>query len=107
MPSLTGLGASSTSALASFRPRPGGGAHDLDYLDLLVAGAGQHHVHRGGAFVFGGRLAAATAGCRDGRSHGGGGDAELLLERFDALGELEHGDALELLDPSLGVWLPS
>jgi len=29
----------------------------------------------------------------------GRGDAELLLERFDPLGELEHRDAFQLLDP--------
>ena len=28
--------------------------------------------------------------------------AERLLDRLDALGELEHGNALELLDPLLG-----
>ena len=41
-----------------------------------------------------------ASGDRDGR---GGADAELLLERLDALGELEHGDALELLDPICGA----
>ena len=47
-------------------------------------------------------VAAAAAGgsrSRDGRR----GDAELLLERLDALGELEHGDRLELFDPILGA----
>ena len=38
MPSLTGLGASSTSALASFEAQAGRRADDLDDLDLLVAG---------------------------------------------------------------------
>src|SRR6202043_224190 len=31
----------------------------------------------------------------------GGRYAELLLKRLDPLGELEHGDALQLLDPIL------
>src|SRR6185369_48595 len=49
-------------------------------------------------------IAAAAARAGGGRS----GDrrrrhAELLLERLDALGELEHGDRLELLDPILGA----
>ena len=43
-PSLTGFGASSTSALASLRPETRGGAHDLDHLDLLVARGGRDHV---------------------------------------------------------------
>src|SRR5581483_1049445 len=72
----------------------------LDHLDLLVAGGGQHHVDRARL------LAGAVAlGRRRGGGRGGGyrrgGDAELLLERLDALGELEHRDALELLDPLL------
>ena len=40
---------------------------------------------------------------RGGRGDGGRRDAELLLERLDALGELEHGDRLELVDPVLGA----
>src|SRR5688500_1427912 len=34
---------------------------------------------------------------------GRGGDAELLLERLDALSQLEHADALELVDPFAGA----
>ena len=45
--------------------------------------------------------AAAGGGGCDRRGHGGRRYAELLLERFDALGQLEHRDALELLDPVL------
>ena len=44
---------------------------------------------------------AAAAGRRGSRD-GGRGDAERLLERLDALGELEHRDALQLVDPFLG-----
>src|SRR5207237_9815999 len=59
-----------------------------------------------GAWFFGllaARLSPAGGGSRHGRGDRGGRDPELLLERFDALGELEHGDALELLDPILST----
>src|SRR5690606_12528140 len=38
-----------------------------------------------------------------GRDRGLGGHAELLLERLDALGELENGARLQLVDPLLGA----
>ena len=40
---------------------------------------------------------AGGGGCRSG--HGGRGHAELLLERLDALRELQHRNGLELFDP--------
>src|SRR4051794_23007098 len=76
-----------------------GGADDLDDLDLLVAGAGQDDVDRGADLLLGG--AGVARGGRGGRGDGRRRDAELLLEGLDALGELEHRDALELLDPLL------
>src|SRR5205085_7141665 len=90
--------------LGLFETQPRGRAHDLDDLDLLVSRSGQDHVH--GAWFFGllaARLSPAGGGSRHGRGDRGGRDPELLLERFDALGELEHGDALELLDPILST----
>src|SRR3954449_12561707 len=66
----------------------GGGADDLDHLDLLVARAGQHDVDRARLLLDG----RAVTGARAGRSRGGnrrGGHAELLLERLDQLGQLE------------------
>ena len=42
---------------------------------------------------------AGPAGGRGSRGDRGRRDAELLFERLDALSELEHGNALELLDP--------
>src|SRR3954453_15012813 len=78
-------------------------ADDLDDLDLLVAGAGEDDVDRGGLLL--GRCPVAATATR-GRSRSGDGrrrHAELLLERLDALGELSDRDALELLDPFLGA----
>src|ERR687886_269676 len=76
-------------------------ADDLDDLDLLVAGAGEDDVDRRADLLLG---AAAVAGGRGrgGRGDGRRRDAELLLERLDALGQLEHRDALQLVDPLLG-----
>src|ERR687893_552445 len=75
-------------------------ADDLDDLDLLVAGAREDDVE--GRLLL--RRAAVTVAAGGGRRrHGGRGHAELLLERLDALGELEHGDLLELVDPLLGA----
>src|SRR4051812_25305591 len=90
--------------LRLLQAEPGGRAHDLDHLDLLVARAREDHVD-GRGLLLGGR-ARAGGGARAGR--GGGRDggrrhAELLLERLDALGELEHRDALQLVDPLLGA----
>src|SRR4051812_6122902 len=80
----------------------GGRADDLDDLDLLVAGAREDDVERG-LLLFRGAVVAASRGAGRGRSGDRGRrHAELLLERLDALGELEHGDRLELLDPVLG-----
>src|SRR5205807_7221044 len=73
----------------------------LDHLDLLVAGVREDHVDGAGGFVFASSCvtAATTRGSRGRRGNRRGRHAELLLERLDPLGELEHGDALELLDP--------
>src|SRR5207247_231946 len=74
---------------------------DLDDLDLPVARGRDDDVD-------GRRLLLGSGAVTGGRGGGGGGGdggrryAELLLERLDALAELEHGDALELVDPFLG-----
>src|SRR3954466_788461 len=67
-------------------------ADDLDDLDLLVAGRGEDDVD-GRGLLLGRSVATAATGGRGGRGDGRRGDAELLLERLDALRELEHGDA--------------
>src|SRR4051812_19463918 len=68
--------------------------HDLDDLDLLLAGAGEDDVE----LVL--LLSSLDGGGRTGRAgngdRGGGGDVELLLERLHELGELDEGHALEL-----------
>src|ERR1700719_278930 len=99
---LDRLGGLVDERLGLFQAEAGGRADDLDDLDLLVACAGQEHVD-GACFLLLGRgtVAARASGSRDGRGHGGRRHAELLLERLDALGELEHRGALQLLDPLL------
>src|SRR4051812_18387255 len=98
---LHGLGRLVHERLGLLEAEPRGRAHDLDRLDLLVAGAGQHHVYRGG-LLLGGRPVAARSGRRRSRRRDRRRrHAELLLERLDPLRELEHRDALELVDPFL------
>src|SRR4051812_10880737 len=101
---LDGLGGLVDERLGLLEPQAGGRADDLDDLDLLVAGAGEDDVER--RLLLGllgaGAVAAALRGRADRRDRGRG-DAELLLESLDALGELEDGDRLELVDPLLGA----
>src|SRR3954447_8076531 len=98
---LDGLGRLVDEGLGLLEAEAGRRADDLDHLDLLVAGGGEDDVDRRARLLLG---AAAVAGGRGGRGRGDGRrrDAELLLERLDALGQLEHRDALELVDPLLG-----
>src|SRR4051794_16575024 len=108
---LDGLGGLVDERLGLLEAQAGGRADDLDDLDLLLAGRLQHDVE-GGLLLLGGR---AAVGGGAGAGRGGGGnrgrrDAELLLQRLDALGQLEHGDRLQLVDPLLGgghVWCSS
>ena len=87
------LGAASTAALASARPRPVILADSLDDLDLLGADLGQHHVELGLLLSSGSGSAAGG-----GSGHSGGGDAELLLQSVDELGELQNSQTLNLFD---------
>src|SRR5690606_12420394 len=70
-------------------------AHDLDDLDLLVAGAGEDDVELV-LLLLGRGSRAGLARARDGHGRGGGGDVELLLEGLHELGELDEGHLLEL-----------
>src|SRR3954453_20231212 len=100
---LDGLRGLVHEGLGLLQAQAGRRADDLDDLDLLVAGAGEDDVDRGGLLL--GRPPAAPTAARA-RSRSGDGrrrHAELLLERLDALGELSDRDALELLDPFLGA----
>ena len=102
MPSLMGFGASSTSALASLRPRPVAARTTLMtwiFLSPAAVRTTSNAVCSSSASAASPPPPAPPAGRRGDRRRG---DAERLLERLDALGELEHGDALELLDPLLG-----
>src|SRR6478609_1624615 len=94
---LDGLGGLVDERLGLLQAQAGRRADDLDDLDLLVAGRREDDVERGLLLSGLGSPAATPAG--DG--HGGRGDAEGLFEGLDALGKLENGDRLELVDPLL------
>src|SRR5579864_7419043 len=99
---LDGLRSLVDECLGLLQAEARGGADDLDDLDLLVAGGLEDDVERRLLLDLG-----ATTVTAGGRARGrGGGDcgrgyAEGLLEGLDSLGELEHGDRLELVDPFL------
>src|SRR4051795_2960082 len=86
---LDRLGGLVDERLGLLEAKAGGRADDLDHLDLLVAGAGEDDVD-GARLLLLGRGAVATARGRGRRGDGLGRYAELLLERLDALRELEH-----------------
>src|SRR5882757_2873608 len=69
-------------------------AHDLDDLDLLLAGAGEDDVEL--VLLLGGLGDGGSATGGGDRDRGGGGDVELVLERLHELGELDEGQSLEL-----------
>src|SRR5215213_6673065 len=100
---LDGLGGLVDERLGLLEAKAGRRADDLDDLDLLVAGAGEDDVERRLLLRrlrgLGSPAARRGRRRRDGRRR----HAELLLERLDALGQLEHGDRLELVDPLLGA----
>ena len=109
MPSLTALRGVVDERLGLLEAEAGGRAHHLDHLDLLVAGGPSGRRRRCSTPPRPAPSPPRAAGRRSGSGDRGRGDAELLLERLDALGELEHRDALQLLDPVLGAqspWLP-
>src|SRR5215213_8839117 len=94
---LDGLRSLVHERLRLLEAEAGGGADDLDHLDLLLAGAGQDDVDGRRLLLRGG----AVSGARGGRRRGGdrrGGHAELLLERLDQLGQLEYRHLLDLID---------
>src|SRR5258708_35292841 len=82
---LDRLGGLVDERLGLLEAEAGGGADDLDHLDLLVARAGEDHVDRGRLLAC--TVAVGGAGGRGGRGRGDRGrrDAERLLERLDAL----------------------
>ena len=89
------VGAPSTAALASARPRPDDLADDLDDLDLLSGvETGQDHVELGLL------LGSGSSSAGSGSGHGGGGHAELFLQSVDQLGQLQNGQALDFFDHS-------
>src|SRR4051794_27089461 len=100
---LDGLRGLVDERLGLLEAQAGGRADDLDDLDLLLAGAREDDVERGLLLLGGGGVAATGAAGRSRRRDGRRRHAELLLEGLDALGELEHGDRLELVDPLLGA----
>src|SRR5215217_9201191 len=102
---LDGLGSLVHERLRLLEAEAGGGTDDLDHLDLLLAGAGEDHVDGRRLLLRGGAVARARNGGRRGRDRLRG-DAELLLERLDQLGQLEYRHLLDLVDQlcSSGHW---
>src|SRR4051794_331262 len=98
---LHGLRGLVDERLGLLQAQAGRRADDLDDLDLLVARTGEDDVDRRAHLLLGAAAAVARGG-RGGRGDRRRRDAELLLERLDALGQLEHRDALQLVDPLLG-----
>src|ERR1019366_400486 len=98
---LDRLGSLVDERLGLLQAEAGGRTDHLDRLDLLVAGSGDDHVE--GGLLLGLRPAVGAGSGRRRRSRGdrGGRDAERFLERLDPLGELEHRDVLEFVDPLL------
>src|SRR3954449_4520984 len=64
---LDGLRRLVDERLGLLEAEAGGGPDDLDHLDLLVAGAGEHHVDRRGLLLGGCTVAATATGGRSGR----------------------------------------
>src|SRR6185295_8896575 len=95
---LDGLGRLVDERLGLLEAQARDGADDLDHLDLLVACGGDDDVD-GARLLLGGRAVSGAAAGGRGGGDSGRRDAELLLERLDALRQLQHGDALELVDP--------
>src|SRR5205823_579165 len=82
---LDGLRRLVDQGLCLLEAEAGGRADDLDDLDLLVAGAREDDVDGARALV-GSAVSGGGAGSRRrGSGHSRGRDAELLLERLDAL----------------------
>src|SRR5262249_22790832 len=86
--------------LRLFQAEAGRVADDFDDRDLLATDLRDDDVDGRRLFAATVRVTTAARGSgRSGRGDRGRGDAELLLQRFDALGEFEDGDAFQLLDP--------
>src|SRR3954451_12791291 len=81
---LDGLGRLVDERLGLLEAQARDGADDLDHLDLLVARGGDDDVDGARLLLGSGAVAVASAG-RRGSGDRGRRDAELLLERLDAL----------------------
>src|SRR3954451_14803551 len=92
---LDGLRGRIDEVLGLLQAEAGDCAHDLDHLDLLLAGTREDDVERR-LLLHGGRAVAAGSGSDCDRS--GGGDAPLLLDLVLQLDQLEDGHGPELLE---------
>src|SRR6266536_2334323 len=101
-----GLGGRLDEVLGLLQPQAGEGADLLDDLDLLGAGFGEDDIELVlllcGRLSLGGRAGGRAGSHGDG---GGGGDAELLLERLQELVELENAHVLEDVEQLVGAEL--
>src|SRR5690606_34919030 len=80
-------------------------AHDLDDLDLLVAGVLEDDVELVLLLGGGSALAATRGGGHDLGGRGGGGDVEGLLELGHELGQLKQRQLLEGVEQFVGAHL--
>src|SRR4030095_2020565 len=97
-----GPGASSTSALASLRPRPVAARTTLiTWIFLSPAPVSTTSTVLDSSSAPSPSPPAAP-GPRAARGHRGGGDPEGPLQRLDPLGQFQDRDALELVDPLFG-----
>src|SRR2546430_17013972 len=102
---LDGVRSSVDEALGLLQAQPRDRADDLDHLDLLVAGTGEHHVEGSLLLLRAGAVATGRSPGRGHRNGSGGGHAPLLLELVLQPDEVEHVHAAELLDELVGISL--
>ena len=87
-----GVGSSINGSFGFFQAQAGQFTNNFDYVDLAGTSFFQHNVEFG-------LFSSGSAGSRS--SHGSGGNAELLLQSVDELGELQNSQTLNLFDEAL------
>ena len=96
---LEGLGSAVDHFLGFLQAQAGQGTDDLDDSDLVGASGLQDDVELGILFLSG-----SSAGSGSGDSSGSGGNAELLFQSMNQLGQLENGEGLNFFDHSSNLF---